>query len=116
MQAVRLEEAALALTAGAFVFAFVAVVADWSTEAQAFGGAAVVAAGVLDWTVAHLTHGRAWRAGPAVVASSLACMLVGLALIVVVVDRAPWRELFGAAYLVVMFVALVHLVQWLRRR
>lgn len=112
----RLEEAALVVTALAFAFAFVAVVAGWSTEAQALGGAAVVGAGVVDWTVAHLTHGRAWRAGPAVVASSLACMLVGLALMVVVVHRAPWRELFGAAYLVVMFVALVHLMQWLRRR
>ena len=93
-----------------------AVVANWSTEAQALGGAAVVGAGVLDWTVAHLTHGRAWRAGPAVVASSLACMLVGLALIVVVVDREPWRELFGAAYVVVAAIALLHLVQWVRRR
>jgi uncharacterized membrane protein YfcA len=94
----------------------VAVVAGWSTGAQAAGGATVVVAGFVDWTVAHLTHGRAWRAGPAVVASSLACMLVGLALIVVVVHREPWRELFGAAYLVVLFVALVHVVQWLRRR
>jgi hypothetical protein len=94
----------------------VAVVWNWSTEAQALGGAAVVAAGVIDWSVAHLTHGRAWRAGRAVVASSLACMLVGLALMVVVVEREPWRELFGAAYVVVLVVALVHAVQWLRRR
>jgi hypothetical protein len=113
---VRLEEAALVVTAGAFVFAFAAVVADWSTEAQAAGGASVVAAGVLDWTVAHLTHGRAWRAGPAVVASSLACMLVGLALMIVVVHRSPWRELFAAGYVLVAAIALLHVVQWLRRR
>jgi hypothetical protein len=104
------------ITAGAFVYAFVAVVWNWSTEAQALGGAAVVAAGVLDWCVAHVTHGRAWRAGRGVVASSLACMLVGLALMVVVVEREPWRALFGAAYVAVLLVALVHAVQWVRRR
>lgn len=104
------------MTAGAFGFAFVAVVANWSTVAQAAGGAAVVAAGVLDWVVAHITHGRAWRAGPAVVAASLSCVLVGLALMVVVVHRQPWRELFGAAYLLVAALALLHAVQWLRRR
>jgi hypothetical protein len=112
----RLEEAALAATAGAFIFAFVAVVANWSTEMQAAGGAAVVAAGALDWVVAHVTHGRAWLAGPAVVGSTLSCVLVGLALIVVVVHREPWREIFGAAYLVVVAIAVMHVVHWLRRR
>jgi hypothetical protein len=91
-------------------------VAGWSTELQAAGGAAVVAAGVLDWLVAHVTHGRASHAGPAVVGSALSCVLVGLALIVVVVHREPYRQVFGAAYLVVVTVALVHAVQWLRRR
>jgi hypothetical protein len=92
------------------------VVWNWSTKAQALGGASVVAAGVFDWVVAHLTHGRAWRAGRAVVASSLACMLVGLALMIVVVEREPWREVLGAVYVAVAFVAVVHGAQWLRRR
>ena len=89
---------------------------NWSTKAQALGGACVVAAGVFDWGVAHVTHGRAWRAGRAVVASSLACILVGLALMIIIVEREPWRELLGAAYAAVALVAVVHGVQWLRRR
>jgi hypothetical protein len=51
-----------------------------------------------------------------VVAASLSCVLVGLALMVVVVHREPWRELFAAAYLLVAALALLHAVQWLRRR